>query len=50
MLTPHPSYLPFHAHRAPIPEDEPLPGEAPQPQDDPVPDHAPVIKEPPAES
>ena len=37
----------FHAHRAPVPEDEPLPGEAPIPEEDPVPDPAPVIGEPP---
>jgi hypothetical protein len=34
------------AHRAPIPEDEPLPGEQTPPEEDPVPHPDPEIREP----
>ena len=33
-------------HRAPIPEEEPLPGEAPVPEDEPAPHPDPVVREP----
>ncbi len=36
----------FSMHRAPIQEEEPIPGEEPEREEDPVPHQDPVIREP----
>lgn len=36
----------IHAHRAPMPDEEPLPGEVPPSENDPIPNPDPVVREP----
>jgi len=36
----------LRAHRAPIPEEEPLPGDPPTPDEEPIPHPDPVVREP----